>query len=92
MLLAQRVHRSTHGAASTCLSAPPSTSRCLSSASTGFGGEEADSGQTKREPGNRSRVAPQRGALIRNEGAVGSNPITSTVRSPVIAGIRRFLG
>ena len=77
----QRVRRSTHGAASRCLSAPPSTSRCLSSVSTGICSVEVDSGQTRREPDDRRKVADPHGALIRNEGAVGSNPITSTSRT-----------
>ena len=92
MLLAQRVHRSTHGAASRCLSVPASTSWCLSSGSSEFCGAEADSGQIRREPAYRRKLADRDGALIRNEGAVGSNPITSTVRSPGNAGILHFSG
>ena len=92
MLLAQRVHRSTHGPASRCLSARPSTSRCVPSGSIAFCAAVADPGQINPESDDRRQAPFGHGALIRNEGAVGSNPITSTVRSPGNAGIRHFRG
>ena len=68
MLRAQRVRRSTHGDTSACLSAPPSTSRCLPSDSSGSCGEEIDSGQISPESEDRQQVPFGHGALIRNEG------------------------
>ena len=92
MLLAQRVHRSTHGAASKCLSAPPSTSRCLSSGSTDSAAQRPIRARSGANRPIGAMWPPGHGALIRNEGAVGSNPITSTPNPGGNAGILPFWG
>lgn len=59
MLLTQRVHRNTHGAASVRLSAPPSTSSCLPRGSTGCCSGHAHWGQIRCEPADRGEMAPR---------------------------------
>ena len=74
----REVHRSTHAATSACLPTPVPASRCLGAVAAEIDRPTPDS----RPYGPESAFHGQRPAdhehLLRNEGAVGSNPITST--------------
>ena len=74
----RQVRRSTHGAASACLPTPPPASPCLSSGWPEIEVLDPDSRSYGPESTVDSLLAESLGALLRNEGAVGSNPITST--------------
>jgi len=74
----REVHRSTHAATSACPPTPPSASRCPMGGSVPIDPLYPNS----RSYGPESALYGQSSALhehlLRNEGAVGSNPITST--------------
>jgi hypothetical protein len=82
------VHRSTHAAASACLPTPVPASRCLGVAPAEIDRLTRDS----RPYGPESAFHGLRSAddehLLRNEGAVGSNPITSTTERLVAPATR----
>jgi len=77
----REVHRSTHAPASACLPTPPSASRCAAGGSVRIGPLHPNS--RSYEPGSASsgRTAAPHGHWLRNEEAVGSDPITSITRT-----------
>ncbi len=83
----RKVHRSTHVAASACLLTPPHASRRLCRIQSRVKRLRPVSPVHGHESAFCSQVPAHHGALFRNEGAVGSDPITSTTRT---ARKRRF--
>jgi len=76
----REVRRSTHGAASVCLPTPLYASRRLCGQSVGIGQLHPDSRSYGPESACYGLSSVAHEALLRNEGAVGSNPIASCVR------------
>ena len=77
----RKVHKSTHAAASTCLSTPPHASRRLDGGQVEMHGLRPHSRSYAPESTFCSQAPAVHEALLRNGGAVGSDPITSTTRT-----------
>lgn len=90
MLSAQRVHRSTRGAASRCLSTPLFTFRFLASDSVKFSDADSYSGDSSHELTDREEGTSWHGALIRNEGATGFAAAPDRKRRGVRSGRRSW--
>jgi hypothetical protein len=86
----REVRRSTHGVASACLPTPPSASLCLSVGSPEIEVFRPDSRSHGPESAFCDLASAAAEHLLRNEGAVGSNPITSTTERLVAPATRRF--
>ena len=78
----RKVRRSTHAPTSARLPVPPHASRCLLGAPPEIDGLLADSRSYAPESAFCSQSPVAHEALLRNEGAVGSDPITFTTQTP----------
>ena len=78
----RKVRRSTHGATSACVPTPPSASRRLEGMWSGIDELGPDSRSYRPDSAFYTQRPAADEALLRNEGAVGSNPITSTTNRP----------
>ena len=87
----REVHGSAHAATSACLPTTPSASRCPAGGSVGINRLHPCSRSYGLESAVYGLLADPHGALLRNEGAGGSNPITSTTTAPRSPGCGAFL-
>jgi hypothetical protein len=90
MVQPREVRRSTHAANSSCLQMPLSATRCLGGVPAEIDRLHPDSRSHGPESAFYGRRPAGYEALLRNEGAVGSNPITSTTERLVAPAPGRF--
>ena len=86
----REVHRSTHAATSACLPTPVPASRRLDAAPAEIDRLTPDSWPYGPESAFHGKWPADDGHSLRNEGAVGSNPITNTTERLVAPATRRF--
>jgi hypothetical protein len=86
----RKVHKGTHEPASVCLPTPLPASRCLRGFLPEIDALHPHSRSYRAESAFSAQRPAPHGHLLRNEGAVGSNPITSTTKRLVAHATRRF--